>query len=309
MFSALAMVSIQMVLVLWFLAPSLGMAAEPEFPVKPELFIDHFERAEGITFNGEGKLFIAANRAAWVAEPDGTVTKLVDTFTNLGMAGIGERDILMADFGPTNVFRDGENNDGIVWRITPEGEKTAVVTGIADPNFVLVLKDRSFLVSDDGTNKIYRVTQSLKMSLWTTAIGYPNGLAISEDGNTLYVAQIFKSLNPVVPDDKLWALPINKFQPAGPPQLAATVGKALDGLVMDVSGRVYIADNGGGNLWRFDPKTKEMVLIAENMPHVASMVFGEGDFDHQALYATSTFRGGGKIWKIPVGIKGMPPYR
>jgi len=37
-------------------------AGEPTFPVIPELFIDAFDAAEGITFNGEGRLFIAANR-------------------------------------------------------------------------------------------------------------------------------------------------------------------------------------------------------------------------------------------------------
>jgi len=284
-------------------------AGEPTFPVIPELFIDAFDAAEGITFNGEGRLFIAANRAAWVAEPDGSVTKLVETYTNLGMAGIGKRDILMADFGPTNVFNDGENDDGIVWRITPEGEKTVAAHGIADPNFVLVLKDRSYLVSDDGTNKIYRVTPDNEMKLWTTAFDYPNGMALSLDGSTLYVAQIFKRLKPVVFDGKVWALPLDGYQPAGEPALATTVGIGLDGLAMDERGRVYIASNQSGELWRFDPANQEQVLIAGGMANIASMVFGEGEFDHHALYATCTFKGGGKIWKIPVGVKGAPQYR
>ncbi len=289
--------------------PLILTAEEPSFPVKPELFIDSFKAAEGISFNAEGKLFIAANRAAWLAQPDGSVAKLADTHTNLGMAGIGERDILMADFGPTNVFNDGENDDGIVWRITPDGQKSVAAKGIADPNFILVMADGSYLVSDDGTNKIYRVTPDGQMRLWSTAIDFPNGMALSRDGQTLYVAQIFKQINPVVFDGRLWALPVKNFLPAGEPTLVAEVGKGLDGLAMDERGRVYIADNQNGKIWRYSPESGDVILIAEGMPNVASMVFGEGAFDHQSLYAACTFRGGGKIWRIPVGVKTMPQHR
>lgn len=282
-----------------------------EFPVTPEVFIDRFRAAEGITFNGEGRLFIGANRAIWLAEPDGSVQEIADVHLPLGLAGIGPRDILAADFGPTNVFRDGPNNDGIVWRITPEGQKTVIASGIADPNFVLVLRDGTFLVSDDGTDKIYRV-QGNSVSIWSTDVPYPNGMALSLDDSVLYVAQIFSSLQPIVGDDRIWAFNlVDGASPAGPPTMVARTGGEgfVDGLVADEFGRVYIAENAGGKIWRFDPTSGEIVLIAEGMPHVASLVFGEGDFDREAIYATSTRRGGGKIWKVRVGVKGARVHR
>lgn len=295
-------------------APARGgeEGAPVELPVEPQLFIDAFDAAEGITFNAEGDLYIAANRALWRATPRGGVQKVTGLYTNLGMAGIGERDVLVADFGPTNVFRDGPNSDGIVWRVSPEGDKRAVVTGIADPNFILVREDGSFLVSDDGTDKIYLAEPDGAVSIWTQSIPYPNGMALSSDGSTLYVAQIFLQLSP--PDslftDKLWELPVADGRPAGPPVVAAaTGGSGLDGLAMDEHGRVYIADNQVGKLWRFDPRDGELVLVASGMSNIASLVFGEGDFDREAIYATSTFDGGGKIWKVPVGARGAPLHR
>lgn len=275
-----------------------------QFPVEPEIFIDRFNGSEGITFNAEGRLFIGANNSIWIAEPDGTVKKIADVHRHLGQARIGKRDILACDFGPTNVFADGPNDDGIVWRITPEGDKTAVARGIADPNAVVVLKDGSFLVSDDGTDKIYRVKDG-KVSIWSTAVPYPNGLTLSLDNRTLYVAQIFSNLKPIVVDDRIWAFRINKGLPVGPPRVVArTGGKAVDGLATDELGRIYVADNGAGKIFRYDPKTGDMMLIAEGMPSIASLVFGEGKFDRHAIYATSTQRGGGKIWKIRVGVRG-----
>jgi hypothetical protein len=286
--------------------------AEPDFPVEPTLFIDRFDASEGISFNAEGRLFIAANRAVWEALPDGSVTRLTDLHTNLGQAGYGERDILQADFGPTNVFNEGQTAaiDGIVWRVTPEGEKSIAATGIRDPNFVLVRGDGSYLVSDDGTDEIYLVENG-EVSVWTDSIPFPNGMVLSLDGSVLYVAQIFSQLEPTIElTDRIWALRVEEGRPAGEPWLVAeTGGKGVDGLAMDEHGRVYIADNNVGKIVRLDPETGEMVVIAEGMPHVASLVFGEGDFDHESIYATSTFRGGGKIWRVRVGVRGAPVQR
>ena len=287
-------------------------ASSVRFPVKPELFIDRFNGAEGITFNGEGRLFIGADRAIWMAEPDGTTTRIADVHTHLGQAGIGSRDILAADFGPTNVFRDGPNDDGLVWRITPEGEKTVVARGIADPNFILVLRDGSFLISDDGTDKIYRVVGD-QVSVWSSDVEFPNGMVLSRDERTLYVAQIFSSIQPkpVVFDDRIWAVPLDGLMPAGKARVVARtgLGGGVDGLAVDERGRVYVAANVAGQIWRFDPRTSELILIAEGMPGVASLVFGEGKFDREALYATGTARGGGNVWKIRVGARGARLHR
>lgn len=293
----------------------------PEFPVQAELLVgDKFMGSEGIAFNGEGDLYVTANRALWQVYPDGGVRKVADLFTNLGLAAIGPRDLLVADFGPTNAFRQDRNSDGIVWRITPEGEKTELINGIGDPNFVLVRPDGSILISDDATSDIFVVGEDMKPLLFSTAVNHPNGLALTDDGRTLYVAQIFKSIRPVVPDDSLWAIDLGEDRkPAGAARLVASTGPlaANDGLAIDALGRVYIAANGAaGQIWRYDPaKHKagggEMVLIAEGVFGAASIAFGQGDFDHESIYVSTTFNGGrgGKIWRVAVGVKGQKLHR
>jgi len=304
------------VAVILSVAPSLDLFAqqateEPTFPVKAELLVsDQFEGSEGIAFNGEGKLFVTANRALWQVETDGSVRKVVDLFSNLGLAAIGDRDLLVADFGPTNAFRHDRNSDGIVWRITPEGEKLQFITGMGDPNFVLVRGDGSILVSDDATSDIFVVGDDLKPKLFTTAVNHPNGLALSDDGETLYVAQIFKSIRPVVPDDTLWAIDLKDGKPVGAARLVGRTGPlaANDGLAMDVLGRVYIAANGAaGQIWRYDPANGGLELIAEHVFGAASIAFGAGDFDHLSIYVTTTHNQGrgGKIWRIRVGVEGQ----
>ncbi|WP_262695497.1 SMP-30/gluconolactonase/LRE family protein [Kordiimonas aquimaris] len=280
-------------------------------PTIPEVFVDEpFRGTEGLTFNNEGRLFVSGNRAVWEIMLDGTVRKLTDLDSNLGLVAFGERDILAADFGPTNAFRHQRNNDGVVWRITPEGDKTPYITGLGDPNALVVRDDGSVLVSDDATNEIFVFDEENGLRLFTTAVNHPNGIVLSHDRKTLYVAQIFKSIRPVIRDDSLWAIALgedgNPLRVA--PKRVARTGPmaANDGLAIDREGRIYIAANGAaGEVWRYDPETEQVSRIAANMPGAASLAFGRGEFGENTLYVTTTFSGdrGGKIYRIEMDTK------
>lgn len=295
-------------------AANAQQAAENGFPVTPELFVDEpFRACEGVAFNGEGRLFVSCNQAVWEVGTDASVRRIAELDSHLGIAGYGDRDLLVADFGPTNAFRHGRNTDGVVWLITPEGEKTAHATGIGDPNFIVVRRDRSYLVSDDALSDIYAVSSDGRVELFATAVNHPNGLVLTGDDSLLYVAQIFTNIRPVVMDNAIWSIRLVDGKPARDARLVvrADPGAAVDGLAMDDEGRLYIAANRSGRVWRYHPETEEMVLIAEGMPGVASLAFGEGDFDHESIYATTTFSfgEGGKLWRIPVGVTGAPLHR
>jgi sugar lactone lactonase YvrE len=269
-----------------------------------------FQRCEGIAFNGEGELFVAGNASLWRVDTEGEVTLVTELYSNLGLAPIGDRDILMADFGPTSRFDRGPNVDGIVWRITPEGEKTRIVDGgIGDPNALWVNPNGTFLISDDATDEIFVADMEGNLGLFTDAVGHPNGIAVSNDGGTLYVAQIFNSLRPLVPDGRLWAIPLVDGDIGGLPEVLADLGPqaANDGIALDHMGHVYVAANGAGQIWRVDPANGDTTLIAEGLPGVASLAFGRGAFDQESLYATSTRTG--RVWKVNVGRKGAALHR
>ena len=268
-----------------------------------------FTRCEGIAFNGEGSLYVAGDRALWRVDTQGQTTQITDASSNLGLAPIGDRDILFADFGPRNAWDHGYNRDGIVWRVTPEGVKTEAASGMGDPNFVLVLEDGSFLVSDDATDEIHKVAPDGTVTIFTQQVDHPNGLALSADGTLLYIAQMFKSINPNVTDGRIWALRISNSMPQGEPELVADLGDAAanDGLAMDVQGRIYVAAWGIGQIWRIDPQSGDQVLIAQDMPGVASLAFGRGDFNRNAIYATSTQLG--VVWNVDVGVEGAALHR
>lgn len=280
------------------------------FPAPVDTLVgDEFTRCEGITFNGEGTLFVAGDKALWRVATDGSVERLGTYFSNLGLAAYGERDILFADFGRASAFNGSPVRDGIVWQVTPEGKRTRVVKkGIIDPNFVVVREDGSFLVSDDSTNEIWHVSADGELTLFSDAIDCPNGMVLSPDGRTLYVAQIFKSIGPVVWDDRIWKLPLDESGwPGGPPELLIATGEGHDGLAMDVHGRIYTASNHTNQVLRIDPDSGEVIVICEGVDGVASLAFGQGAFDHQAIYGT-TMRAG-IVFSVHVGVEGFPLVR
>ncbi len=257
-------------------------------------------------------MFVTADDALWEIELDGEVRKVADLHSAVGLAPIGKRDILVADFGPTNAVQHGANRDGLILRFTPEGEKTVVATGIGDPNFILLRKDGSLLVSDDFTNEIWEVAPKTgKLTLFTNSIAYPNGMALSKDGRSLYVAQIFRELRPglrpIPCDDRVWKLPLRKGRPAGTPEVLFKTGGVgcNDGLAMDAKGRLYVAANREGKIWRVEPDNKSSLLIAEQS--AASIAFGAGEFDRKSIYVTELR--GGRILKIPVGVSGASLQR
>jgi sugar lactone lactonase YvrE len=275
-----------------------------ESPANVEVLVGgQFGRSEGIAFNGEGDLYVTADSSLWRVSTGGEIEWIAEMYSNLGIAPIGARDLLVADFGPTNAFGHGPNDDGLVWRITPEGDTSIVATGIGDPNFVLVREDGSFLVSDDAVNEIWIVDNGIAR-LFTDSIAHPNGMVSSADGSILYVAQIFSEIDPYVWNNRIWALPLQGGEPAGSPELVCTTGEHLgpDGLAMDELGRIYVAANQSGSVLRVDPADGSVEVIVEDLPGVASLAFGRGAFDHHAIYATSTRTG--RVWKIPVDVAG-----
>lgn len=284
--------------------------AAVEFPVVPEIVVDgQFRGAEGIAFSGEGRLFVTADRKLWEVLPTGTTRHVADLGSTVGLAPIGARDVLVAEFGPLVRLSSGPNSDGAVLRITPEGEVDTVASGLGDPNFILVREGNTLLVSDDFTDEIWEVMPDGQRSIFTRAVNYPNGMAEAADGTALYVAQIFRRIDPIEQDDRLWRIPLSGRRPSGAPEVVFRTGGAggLDGLAMDQQGRVYIAANREGRLWRFDPRDGSALLIADNVPGIASLAFGAGAFDEHSLYATQLR--GGRIWRFKVGARGMPLVR
>ncbi len=288
-----------------------GLEGEVDFPVQQELFLNQvFTRCEGIAFNGEGQLFVAGDHSVWQVTTAGALTEIAEGFSNLGLAPSGARDLLWADFGPTNAFEHGYNRDGIVWHVTPEGTQVVLGSDMGDPNFVMKLDSEHSLVSDDATDEIFILDMEGQSEIFTQLIEHPNGMVLSQDRQWLYVAQIFQEIYPAwVYDGSIWKIRIEDNAPVGEPIEVVDLGDdaGVDGLAMDIYGRIYAACWARGEVWRINPFSGEQTLICDGIPGVASLAFGRGEFDPHSLYATSTLTG--SVYRIPAGVPGAELVR
>ncbi len=266
---------------------------------------EDFSAAEGLAFNGEGDLFVVADTDVWKVELDGTVTMVADLERPVGLAPIGERDILAADFGTNSFPGSGPNDDGRVVRVTPEGEVTELATGIGDPNFLVPRQDGSLLVSDDFTDRIYLVSAEGEVSIFLEGIQSPNGMVETLDGSALIVAQTFNTVEPLTFDSRVWRVPLVDGQPGTPELLVELEGAgANDGVALDDEGFVYVAANVDGIIWKVNPEDGSAEKAAEGLYGVASLAFGRGAWPEKSLFATQLL--GGKIWEVRVDAQGAP---
>jgi gluconolactonase len=107
----------------------------------------------------------------------------------------------------------------------------------------------------------------------------------------------------------VWRLPLRDGRPLGPPEVIFRTGGATgpDGLAVDSRGRLYLSAAREGQLWRIDPIAKTGELLAENLPGLASLAFGQGAFDRESLYATQIR--GGRLLRFRVGAMGAVGWR
>ncbi|MBI2889685.1 MAG: SMP-30/gluconolactonase/LRE family protein [Nitrospirae bacterium] len=285
-------------------------SVESPLPVTPRTFLSGtFQSAEGITFDHRGRMFVTADKALWEIGADGSTRKVTDLKGPIGLAHDGAGGILVAEGGSSFGPPEPRVKDGTVLKVTSAGDVTVLNTDIPDPNFILVRDDGDLLVSDDIGDEIYLVPGGGGPSqVFLKGITAPNGMVFSLDRRELFVSQSFAEVGTIIPDARVWRVPLDANGSPGAPALLAKLPDAVatnDGVAMDEKGRVYVAANLAGKIYRIDPAAPEPILVVSGVPGVASLAFGRGKgFSETSIHATQLF--GGAIFEIPLGIGSAP---
>lgn len=155
---------------------------------------------------------------------------------------------------------------------------------------------------------VYRIDPDGTVALVVTDAGHPNGILVSPDQRTLYVAALSTG--------RFGALPTGMSAFPGRQALLAydldSNGNATfreevesefgpDGMTIDVDGNLYLAR--GGSVRVFSPSGEELAQIP--VPEMArNVTFGRGDADHRLYIAA-----GGSLYSIEVRRQGYHPTR
>ena len=158
---------------------------------------------------------------------------------------------------------------------------------------------------------VYRYDTDGKLHLATGAVSKPNGVILSPDQKTLYVAETDNGTAEADREEgrrgkmRLLALPVADDGSLGKPKVVVDFGDqtGVDGMTVDTQGRLYAAvrsDKRHG-IYVFSPQGKELAYIkTPSLP--TNCCFGRGA-ESKRLYVTA----GGGLYRIRTTATGYHP--
>ena len=167
---------------------------------------------------------------------------------------------------------------------------------------------------------VYSIEPSGEVREATHDVSKPNGLAISPDGKTLYLADhdngsidVTKPAPPKAGPMKIYAFPLSADGAVGSPRRTIVdfgPKKGCDGMTVDAAGHVYLTvrDSGRPGVMVIDPDGKEVAFIPTGpanqtgdkpvgLPSNVEFGIGEGA---SMLYITVDF----SLYRIPLRMRG-----
>ena len=216
----------------------------------------------GTTFDLQGRLLNCEGDGRRVTrmEPDGTVTTVIDAFAGKRLNR------------PNDVIC---HSNGSIY--------------FTDPDMLVPLVDREI-----GHAAIYRIAPDGSASV-LARFEYPNGLALSRDERTLYVA------------NTRWTQYIHALELDADGNMvrrrifadmsADGTNGVPDGMKVDEAGRVFCTGTGG--VWVFEPDGTRIGII-ETPEVCANITFGGPDLRTLLLTATSS------VYTVRVKVPGLP---
>src|SRR6266481_4084413 len=143
---------------------------------------------------------------------------------------------------------------GIVTKVDEKGNASVAFTG-SDKTFKktngnLYFSDPAGSSKEAPIGRVYRVDKLKKVTQVASGLAFPNGIAFSADGNTLYVAESNKY--------QVLKYPVKSDGSLGEKSVFCTLPGEHDpdGMNFDSAGNLWVAQFGGGAVHEFDPSGK-----------------------------------------------------
>jgi gluconolactonase len=235
------------------------------------------DHANGNTYDHEGRLVTCAGRSVTRTESDGTIEVIAEHF---GAARLNKpNDVICAP------------NGDIIFTDPP--------FGMRDEKGEPLEREYPF----SGVFRISATDGSLVPLV--DSIAWPNGLAMTDDGRTLYVNDSFQRV--------VYAIPIGEDGSAGSPllfaSLASDAGRVLpDGMKLDSLGNLYVAANNPDGVWVFGPDRSLLGMIglpSERNTHGTTeggpSNLAWGDEDWRTMFVTT----GGSVYRLHMRVPGQ----
>jgi sugar lactone lactonase YvrE len=247
-------------------------------------------RLESIASDSQGRLFftdVNQNRLLRLDAPGARAKVLAADIPSPGGLAWDPSGDLIVGYNGAGFFTPQGNAMSGLYRVNPEtGQKRAFASEFDQANGLARSRAGDYYTSNVADGEIVRVSPAGAPSHWTT-IPSANGLAVDPESRYLYVATSIpaKVVRVELADPTRTK---DLFDASQSPEVPAP-----DGLTTDSAGRLFVAANGAGQIWRIEGEGQPCA-VAKGLAAPSNVAFGGGrpgaGFSARNLYAV-TFTG------------------
>jgi sugar lactone lactonase YvrE len=212
--------------------------------VTPSTFATGLASPKGLTFDGNGRLFVAdasAGTISFYTTPDGSASLYVQGLSSPVGLAFG----LAGDF-----LYVGEAGSGNIIKLGTDGTRTTFATGLGAPAGLTFANNGNLFVTDFSGGKIYQVTPAGTVTTFASGLNFPAGLAFDSAGN-LFEADSGSGT-------------IKKFAPDGTSTVFASALSNPYGVAFEATGNLIVSDHGNGGTFRYNPAGVQSVIFSSN---------------------------------------------
>lgn len=188
------------------------------------------------------------------------------------------------------------------------GAQTFMGQRFNSPNDLVLRGDGNLYFTDpsfqapgnpQGATRVYRIDPTGAASIVDGSLGNPNGITLSPDGSTLYVASS-QGL-------RRYALAADGTPGAGVTLPLEQGLQEADGMAIDCAGNIYTTEHGQRRVRVFDPEGNQLASFGGQGTFangVTNLAFGGPN--RTTLFITTLVQNGGGVYSVEANIPGLP---